>query len=58
MNPHASHANRLRRRKGVSMSGLQYIERLVRLGDRAVRRQFVARDRQTMFDMKGGNGDE
>jgi hypothetical protein len=48
MKSHASHANRLRRRRGVSMSSLQYIERIARLGERAVRRQFVAVDRRAI----------
>ena len=53
MKSHAAHANRLRRRNGVSMSGLQLIERLVRQGPRAVRRQFVAVDRRALRN--GGN---
>ena len=52
MKSHTSHANRLRRRRGVSMSGIRKIESLVRLGERAVRRQFVAIDRRMIT--KGG----
>jgi len=43
--PHPKHANRLRRRRGVSQSGLRKIEAIVHQSDRAVRRQFVAVDR-------------
>ena len=54
MKSHAQHANRLRRRRGVSMSGLQYIERIIRSGERAFYRQFnSARRRQ----LKGVNYD-
>lgn len=55
MKSHADHANRLRRRRGVSMSGVRRIEKLVALGERAVRRQFVAVDRAVL---KGGHGHE
>jgi hypothetical protein len=48
MKSHASHANRLRRRRGVSMSGLQYIERITRQGERAFYRQFNSAVRQQM----------
>lgn len=45
MKTHAAHANRPRRRHGVSQSGIRRIEKIAALGDRAVRRQFVAVDR-------------
>ena len=46
MRTHPEHANRLRRRRGVSMSGMRRIEEIYRLGDRAIRRQLVAVDRR------------
>ena len=50
----AAHANRPRRRRGVSQSGLRFLERLARKGPRAIRRQFVAVDRDFL---KGGRGE-
>ena len=44
--------NRPRKPKGVSMSTVRVVERIVRLGSRAVRRQFVAADRR-IFKMGG-----
>jgi hypothetical protein len=41
----AAHANRPRRRTGLSQSGIRRIEKIVSLGERAVRRQFVAAQR-------------
>ena len=41
----AANANRLRRRRGVSQSALRKIEKIVSLGDRAVRRSFIAAQR-------------
>ena len=38
---------RPRKPRGISMSSIREIERIVRLGSRAVRRQFVAADRRT-----------
>jgi hypothetical protein len=54
MNTHSRHANRLRRRRGLSQSALRKIEAIVALGPRAVRRQFVAADR----DRFGGRYDQ
>jgi hypothetical protein len=48
MKSHASHANRPRRRRGVSMSGLRRIEKIVALGDRAFYRQFNSAVRRQM----------
>jgi len=48
MNPRPKHANRLRRRRGVSQSALRKIEAIVREGPLAIRRQFVAADRITL----------
>ena len=42
---------RPRKPKGVSMSTVREVERIIRLGSRAVRRQFVATDRR---QLKGG----
>jgi hypothetical protein len=42
---------RPRKPKGVSMSTVREVERIIRLGSRAVRRQFVAADRS---QLKGG----
>jgi hypothetical protein len=42
MKSHADHANRLRRRRGVSQSGIRRIEKLVALGNRAVRHSIIA----------------
>jgi hypothetical protein len=41
----AKSANRPRRRRGVSQSGIRRIEKLVALGDRAVRRHFISAQR-------------
>ncbi len=41
------HANRIRRRNGVSASGMRKIERFITNGERTVRRQFVAVERGT-----------
>lgn len=48
MNPHATHANRLHRRRGVSQSGLRKIERIIALGDRAFYRQFNSAKRRQL----------
>lgn len=45
---HAAHANRLRRRRGISMSGIQRIEKIIRLGDRAFFRQFNSAKRRIL----------
>ena len=45
MNPHPRHANRVRRRRGLSQSAIRKIEEIYALGSRAVRRAFVAVDR-------------
>jgi len=45
--------NRPRKRRGISMSGIRRIEKILARGDRAVRRQFVAVDRAFL---KGGHG--
>jgi hypothetical protein len=55
MIPHAHHANHIRRRKGVSQSGMRRIEAIVRGSARAVRRKFVAVDRRGIEE--GGNYD-
>jgi hypothetical protein len=41
---------RPRKPKGVSMSTVREVIRIVRLGDRAVRRQFVAADRRAVIE--------
>jgi hypothetical protein len=38
----ADNSKRLRRRRGVSQSGLRRIESIARQGERAVRRSFIA----------------
>jgi hypothetical protein len=43
--------NRPRKPKGVSLSTVREVERIVREGSRAVRRQFTAADR---YRLKGG----
>ena len=48
MNTHAGHANRPRRRKGLSMSGVRRIEKIVTLGDRAFYRQFNSATRRQL----------
>jgi len=48
MKSQAAHANRLRRRRGISMSGVRRIEKILALGERAARRQFVAVERGVM----------
>jgi hypothetical protein len=45
MKSFADNSTRLRRRRGVSQSGLRKIERLATQGPRAIRRQFVAAQR-------------
>lgn len=45
MKTNVTHATRLRRRRGVSMSGLRRIEQLARQGGRAMRRSFIAGQR-------------
>ena len=52
MNTYASHANRLHRRKGVSMSGMRKIETIVRQGPRIFYRQFNSAIRR---EMKGAD---
>jgi hypothetical protein len=42
---------RLRNRSGISRSGLRKIERITAMGERAIRRSFVAADRRAF---KGG----
>ena len=51
MNTYCKGANRPRRRRGISQSGVRLIEAIVRRGSRAVRRSFVAADRRAF-----GNG--
>jgi hypothetical protein len=45
---HAEHANRPRRRRGVSQSGIRRIEKILALGDRAFYRQFNSSVRRQM----------
>lgn len=40
--------NKPRKPKGISGSTVRYVERIARLGARAVRRQFVAVDRRAL----------
>lgn len=46
--------NRPRKPKRVSLSTVREVERIVRLGHRAIRRQFVAADRR-LFKTGGQN---
>ncbi len=48
MKSHASHANRLRRRRGISASGVRKIESIMRQGERAFYRQFNSATRRTL----------
>ena len=48
MKSYADHSNRLRRRRGVSMSGIRRIEKIVALGERSFYRQFNSAVRRQM----------
>jgi hypothetical protein len=48
MKTFAAHANRPRRRQGLSQSAIRKIEIIATQGDRAFFRQFVAADRRVL----------
>ena len=48
MKPHVQHAKRLRRRRGVSQSGLRLIESIAMKGDHAFYRQFNSATRRQL----------